>query len=197
MANLPLGFALTLGGGVLITAGLSGKTLGDVLTGKVSASDVTSAAPAPGTAGNPLTGGSSNPLAPGNPASAPPFTNPFAKTPSALPTSVAASVQQVAKSHGWGPSEITAWLQLIPLESNGTITDTNPSSGAYSIAQFINGPSEYAKYGGNATSVSGQITAMGNYIAQRYGTPSKALAFHTTPASQGGSQDAANPGGWY
>jgi hypothetical protein len=94
MANLPLGFALTLGGGVLLTAGLSGKTITDVLTGQVSASDVTSAAP--GTAGNPLTGGSSNPLAPGNPATAPPFTDPFPSSTQGAGAGAAAGAAEAA-----------------------------------------------------------------------------------------------------
>ena len=89
-----------------------------------------------------------------------------------------ADLQAIGKLHGWSTAEIQAWAQIIPLESNGTITDTNSSSGAYGIAQFINGPSEYATYGGNSTSVMGQLTSMANYIAQRYGTPAAALSFH-------------------
>jgi len=92
---------------------------------------------------------------------------------------------------------VQAWAGLIPLESNGTITDTNSSSGAYGIAQGITGPSWYAAHGGNATTVMGQLTAMANYIASRYGTPAKAFWFHTTPVSQGGSISASNPSGWY
>jgi hypothetical protein len=37
------------------------------------------------------------------------------------------------------------------------------------MAQFINGASEYAQYGGNATTAWGQAVAMTNYIKQRYG----------------------------
>ena len=106
MANLPLGFALTLGGGVLLTAGLSGKTITDVLTGQVSASDVTAAAP--GTVGNPLTGGSSNPLAPGNPASAPPFTDPFPSTTQGAGAGAAA-----------GAAEATSGVLALPPASVG------------------------------------------------------------------------------
>lgn len=84
----------------------------------------------------------------------------------------------IATAHGWGAADLAAWWQVIMSESNGTLTDTNPGSGAYGIAQFINGPSEYAQYGGDATTLTGQLTAMANYIAQRYGTPSKAWEFH-------------------
>lgn len=87
-------------------------------------------------------------------------------------------LSSISAAKGWGASEISAWAQLIPLESNGTINDVNPSSGAAGIAQFINGFSEYFKYGGNPGTVVGQLTAMANYIEQRYGTPSAALAFH-------------------
>lgn len=82
----------------------------------------------------------------------------------------------IGRTHGWGPAQIADWFRVVMAESNGTLTDTNPSSGAYGIAQFINGPSEYYTYGGNPNTLSGQLTAMGNYIAQRYGSPSAAWA---------------------
>jgi hypothetical protein len=69
-------------------------------------------------------------------------------------------------------------MNVIVSESNGTLTDTNPSSNAYGIAQFINGPSEYYTYGGNPNTLVGQLTAMANYIAQRYGNPANAWSFH-------------------
>jgi len=82
-----------------------------------------------------------------------------------------------AFNSAWGSGQqLTCWLNVIAAESSGNLTAQNPSSGAYGIAQFINGPSEYATYGGNATTVQGQITAMGNYISQRYGTPCAAWA---------------------
>ena len=89
-----------------------------------------------------------------------------------------AMLDTIGAAHGWTSQEISDWAQVIKLESNGTITDTNSQSGAYGIAQFINGAGEYAQYGGNSTSVIGQLTSMANYIAQRYGNPSKALSFH-------------------
>jgi hypothetical protein len=82
----------------------------------------------------------------------------------------------IGKKYGWTGQQIADWMNVIVAESNGTLTDTNPSSGAYGIAQFINGPSEYSQYGGNSTTLLGQLTAMANYIRQRYGTPSAAWA---------------------
>jgi hypothetical protein len=89
-----------------------------------------------------------------------------------------AMLSTIGASHGWTAQEISDWASVIKLESNGTISDTNPSSGAYGIAQFIDGPGEYATYGGNDSSPVGELIAMANYIAQRYGNPSAALSFH-------------------
>jgi hypothetical protein len=58
--------------------------------------------------------------------------------------------------------------------TGNSLTATNPTSGAYGMAQFILGPSEYAQYGGNATTYIGQAVAMANYIKSRYGTPAAA-----------------------
>jgi hypothetical protein len=95
-------------------------------------------------------------------------------TSSATPAAVTAMVKKLAASQGWDAAQIADWQKVIMQESGGSTTAKNASSGAYGIAQFINGPSEYAQYGGNSTSVSGQLTAMMNYIKERYGTPSKA-----------------------
>jgi len=98
-------------------------------------------------------------------------------TSSPAPAEVSAGVTQIAGEHGWDASEITAWLAVIADEdASGSLTATNPSSGAYGIAQFIDGSGEYSTYGGSADTLIGQLTAMANYIEQRYGTPSAALA---------------------
>ena len=85
-------------------------------------------------------------------------------------------LQTVGAQHNWTDQQLQDWWQVIKIESGGQLDAQNPSSSAYGIAQFISGASEYAKYGGNSTSVTGQLTAMANYIAQRYGSPSAALA---------------------
>ena len=61
-------------------------------------------------------------------------------------------------------------------EAGWNMTAVNPSSGAYGLAQFINGPAEYFQYGGDPNTALGQLTAMLNYIGQRYGSPNAAWA---------------------
>lgn len=96
-------------------------------------------------------------------------------SPSAAP-GLDGEVQKTASSMGWNDQEVQAWQQVIARESGGNMTAQNPHSNAYGIAQFINGPGEYATYGGDVNTLSGQVTAMANYIRQRYGTPSNAWA---------------------
>lgn len=88
--------------------------------------------------------------------------------------SVEALMQQMAAAKGWSG---TQWQDLYAVEmreAGFNLNAQNPTSGAYGLAQFINGPSEYAQYGGNANTAAGQITAMLNYITQRYGNPANA-----------------------
>jgi hypothetical protein len=80
-------------------------------------------------------------------------------------------MKNMAAARGWTGAEWNALAAVETREAGFNMTAQNPSSGAYGLAQFINGPSEYAQYGGNSTTASGQITAMLNYIAQRYGDP--------------------------
>lgn len=108
---------------------------------------------------------------------------PAAPTSTATATSSSATgsvtrtdLVQVGSGHKWDASELDAWQQVITMESGGDPHSVNSSSGAAGIAQFISGFGEYAKYGGDANTVTGQLTAMANYISQRYGTPSAALA---------------------
>jgi hypothetical protein len=84
-------------------------------------------------------------------------------------------VRQIAGRKGWS-GQVQDWLDVIMKESSGSMTARNPSSGAYGIAQFIDGPGEYAKYGGNVNTLAGQLVAMANYIAGRYGNPAAAWA---------------------
>jgi colicin import membrane protein len=109
---------------------------------------------------------------------------PAATGTSGAPAAGQATLTQVAKQHGWDSAEIAAWDQIIALEdASWSLTAKNPTSPAYGIAQFIQGPSEYATYGGDVGTVVGQLTAMANYIAQRYGTPTAALEYHLTHGS--------------
>lgn len=88
--------------------------------------------------------------------------------------SVEQMMVQMAAAKGWTGAQLQALLQVENREAGFNPNAQNPSSGAYGLAQFINGPSEYAQYGGNSGTVAGQITGMLNYIAQRYGTPAAA-----------------------
>lgn len=92
-----------------------------------------------------------------------------------------AVLQQVAATFGWTSAngEWQALNNIEMAEDGYNLTQYNTQgSGAYGEAQFIDGPSEYAEYGGNATTAQGQAIAMCNYIKQRYGTPIIAWAFH-------------------
>lgn len=92
-----------------------------------------------------------------------------------------ADVAAIGHAKGWSDREIQDWFyRLIPSESNGTITDRNSVSGAYGIAQGITGPSWYKAHGGDPNTVHGQLLAMANYIAERYGNPTIAWQFHQT-----------------
>jgi phage-related protein len=84
---------------------------------------------------------------------------------------IQAMFASMAAAKGWTGAELTALLEVESREAGFNMTAQNPSSGAYGLAQFINGASEYAQYGGNSTTASGQITGMLNYISQRYGDP--------------------------
>lgn len=85
---------------------------------------------------------------------------------------------QLAKARGWA-SQWGAIQAVEMAEAGWNMRARNPSSGAYGIAQFINGPAEYYTWGGNPYTAIGQITAFYNYIASRYGAilgPSAAAA---------------------
>jgi len=88
-----------------------------------------------------------------------------------------AALKKAADTKGWGSgAEWQALNNVEMAEAGYSLTAKNPSSGAYGMAQFINGPSEYYQYGGNPNTYDGQAIAMVNYIAQRYGDPIAAWA---------------------
>lgn len=85
--------------------------------------------------------------------------------------------KQLAAKFGWGTSQVQDWEGVERLEDGSfSLSATNPTSGAYGLAQGISGPSWYYGYGGNPNSLIGQLTAMANYMKQRYGDPAGALA---------------------
>lgn len=84
--------------------------------------------------------------------------------------------QKMAAALGWTGAEWAALNAVEMREAGWSTTATNASSGAYGIAQFISGPSEYAQYGGSSATAGGQIAGFLNYIKQRYGDPIAAEA---------------------
>jgi hypothetical protein len=97
-----------------------------------------------------------------------------------IPSNPAANfrfAQQIAPNFGWGAGELAAWYTLGMKESGWRNTAQNPTSTAYGIGQFLN--STWKGVGMTKTSdPAQQVEAMARYIRNRYGTPSKALAFH-------------------
>ena len=108
--------------------------------------------------------------------------------------SVQAMMQSMAAARGWTGAQWNALYAVEMAEAGFNLNATNPSSGAYGLAQFINGPSEYAQYGGNSTTAAGQITGMLSYIAQRYGTPEAAWAHEQAYHWYGSGTPSAAPG---
>jgi hypothetical protein len=91
-------------------------------------------------------------------------------------SSAEAALQSAAAKMGWTGAQWQALYDVEMREAGFNLNATNASSGAYGLAQFINGAGEYAQYGGNAGSASGQATAMVNYVRQRYISPEAAYA---------------------
>lgn len=85
--------------------------------------------------------------------------------------------QQVAPRYGWGQNELGAWYTLGMKESGWRSNAQNPSSTAYGIGQFLD--KTWGAYGFRKSSNPAyQVNAMASYIKSRYGSPSRALAFH-------------------
>lgn len=120
------------------------------------------------------------------------------------------SAQNTAKlllaKFGWAATEMPPLITLWTRESGWSATARNPTSGAFGIAQALghgtscsaapDGTNEYGtQYGltcaeaqqANAGSVRWQIEWGLGYIKERYGSPSKALAFW----------NAQTPSHWY
>lgn len=161
--NQALAFGVLFTGGILLTKAVTGSSFADIVQGH------------PGTVGstgqNLLNGGVG-----GVGATVAAKTTAPAGAPGAVGQVTSADLAQIGAAHGWTGSQLSDWMNVITRESGGNPNAVNKSSGAAGIAQFINGFEEYAQYGGSASTVTGQLTAMANYIAERYGTPANALA---------------------
>lgn len=78
----------------------------------------------------------------------------------------------------WGEEYWSAMLYILNHESGGDPYAVNPKSGACGIPQAY--PcSKLLKVIGSLDNVNGQLDWMINYVANRYGDPVKAQAFHT------------------
>ncbi|MEW1921489.1 coiled-coil domain-containing protein [Pseudarthrobacter oxydans] len=74
-------------------------------------------------------------------------------------------------AHGWGQDQFLCLAQLWTKESNWLTTATNPSSGAYGIAQALP-PGKYSSAGADwLTSYRTQVDWGLGYIRERYGSP--------------------------
>lgn len=82
----------------------------------------------------------------------------------------------VASSMGWSQAQFDAWDKLIFAESGWKPTAQNPTSTAYGLGQFLN--STWKSYGSKTSDPATQLRYMAKYIKDRYGDPTKALAFH-------------------
>jgi hypothetical protein len=153
-------------GGVLAYAGIRGKSVPSLLTGFIQGKS-----PASATAADQITQSTSSSSGSSSSSSGSGGTGVDAG-------SNEATLKATAATFGWTGAQWTALNNIEMAEAGYDLTATNPSSGAYGMAQFIDGPSEYAEYGGNSTTAAGQSVAMCNYIKQRYGTPVVAWAFH-------------------
>lgn len=96
-----------------------------------------------------------------------------------VPASLAANraaVQAAAAKRGWGSgAEWNALSQLVGHESGWRNTVKNPSSTAYGMFQFLDSSWSAVHPGAHRTSDSNLQAQYGmEYIAQRYGSPSKA-----------------------
>lgn len=87
-----------------------------------------------------------------------------------------AALRSAAAKAGWNGQMWNALADVEMAEAGFNIHAQNPGSGAYGMAQFINGPSEYYQYGGNPFTAAGQAVGMVNYIKSRYGNPEAAWA---------------------
>lgn len=104
--------------------------------------------------------------------------------------------QMAASMYGWAGSEWASLHELWMRESGWDNTIRNPSSGAFGIPQAL--PESKLPPAGQASggaSASAQIGWGLNYIKNRYGTPSAALAFHNAHNwyGKGGSGIADKP----
>lgn len=85
------------------------------------------------------------------------------------------AMREIARREGWSFAD---WMQLVMNESGGNPEAVNPSSGAFGLGQFLGSTArQYAPYGALSHDPTRQIAAMAQYVKDRYGDPTQALAF--------------------
>ncbi|WP_416403320.1 hypothetical protein [Arthrobacter sp. LFS091] len=94
------------------------------------------------------------------------------------PAAAKAYAASILGSYGWGAGEMTALNTLWEKESGWRTTATNASSGAYGIVQSLPAGKMASAGADWQTNYQTQIKWGLNYIKERYGSPSAALAFH-------------------
>lgn len=94
-----------------------------------------------------------------------------------IPIGSIESYLMTATANRFGSSQVSAMRTLMSEESGLNPYVINPTSGACGIPQAL--PcSKLLTVIGSLDNVSGQIEWLLGYVANRYGTPSNALAFH-------------------
>lgn len=157
--------AYTAVGGIILWSGITGTTLSttfkDLLSGQAPTQNQEQIQAGASLASDTTTTGTSS------------SSSSTATVPSGPGSSSGVTaLKKAAAQYGWDTGAEWQALNFVEMREAGySLTATNPTSGAYGMAQFIDGPSEYATYGGNSTTYDGQAVAMVNYIKQRYGDP--------------------------
>jgi hypothetical protein len=100
-----------------------------------------------------------------------------ASAPGGLSGLKALAAQLAAKRYGWSGDQWDALQELVQRESSWDPQADNPTSTAHGLFQFLESTRNNYGIGLNA-SPKAQIAAGLRYIQDRYGSPSKALAFH-------------------
>jgi hypothetical protein len=102
--------------------------------------------------------------------------SPKRPTRPAAPLSPQQLAQSQLSSYGWNGGQWTYLYQLWERESGWSSTATNPTSGAYGIAQALPATQMNSVSGNWKTDPATQISWGMNYIKQRYGDPQAAWA---------------------
>lgn len=160
-ASLPAGFAMFAGGAWLTYHSLVGLHLIHAPSEGAQA----------GEGGEP----GSNPAsaASGAKASAPRKVGALVGAPG-LKGNIQRKVYNDAQALGWSAED---WEWIIEHESGFDPSAVNPSSGAFGLGQAL-GDEGTAKHKMHSSNWETQLEGMAEYIAERYGNPTKARQFH-------------------